>query len=376
MTRQTLLPPNHTAFEEAFDLTGARIDELAVDIPKLVRPWEIPATHLAWLAWGLSVDLWEPEWSEEKHRTLAARALPMHARKGTQASIAEHIRIMGAEPRRFIVPPAKTFMMEGFTEEERQAFLARFPQLRIYPFVARGTYRFAHFTSAAFGRAKAFLDACCIKDVGAWSRFIRTARLWDRGEETTLTIRAVTPEGVGRFHAAEFDEVVLGAKPTRALHLDAPPKARAFLVDDFGVAQRMIRIPRDASYSYRLGRETYTTTWPNADLIDVRPQHVAEQHEGQPTALYATKPPVHPRQASAADHRLALHLRALAYPRSRPGPGCPHPLDASRVHAARHAAISRRGPHADQGQAGPAHGRTLRQRLPDDGQSQAHRGCS
>jgi hypothetical protein len=289
MTRQTLLPPNHMAFEEAFDLTGARIDDLAVEIPKLVRPWEIPATHLAWLAWGLSVDLWEPEWTQEKHRTLAARALPMHARKGTQASIAEHIRIMGAEPRRFIVPPAKTFMMEGFTDEERQAFFARFPQLRIYPFVARGTYRFAHFTSAAFGRAKAFLDACCIKDVGAWSRFIRTAKLWDRGEETTLTIRAVTPEGVGKFHAAEFDEVVLGAKPTRALHLDTPPKARVFLVDDFGVAQRMIRIPRDASYSYRLGRETYTTTWPDADLIDVRPQHVAEQHQGQPTALYATK---------------------------------------------------------------------------------------
>jgi hypothetical protein len=287
MIRQTLLPPNHTAFEEAFDLAGAQIDELAVGIPKLVRPWEIPATHLAWLAWGLSVDLWEKEWSEETHRTLAARSLPMHTRKGTQASIAEHIRIMGADPRRFIVPPAKTFIMEGLAEEERQAFLARFPQLRIYPFVARGTYRFAHFTSAAFGRAKAFLDACCIKDIGAWSRYIRTARLWDRGAETTLTIRAVTPEGIGRFHAAEFDEVVLGAKPTRALHLDAPPKARAFLMDDFGVAQRIIRIPRDASYSYRLGRETYTTTYPSADLVDVRPQSVAERHDGQPTALYA-----------------------------------------------------------------------------------------
>jgi hypothetical protein len=289
MTRQALLPPNHTAFEEACDLTGARIDELAVEIPKLVRPREILATHLAWPAWGLSVDLWEPEWSEEKHRSLAARALPMHARKGTQASIAEHIRIMGAEPRRFIVPPAKTYLMEGFTEEERQAFLARFPQLRIYPFVARGTYRFAHFTSAAFGRAKAFLDVSCIKDVGAWSRYIRTARLWDRGEETTLTIRAVTPEGIGRFHAAEFDEVILGAKPTRALHLDTPPKAMTFLVDDFGVAQRMIRIPRDASYSYRLGRETYTTTYPSADLVDVRPQFIAEQHLGQPTALYAAR---------------------------------------------------------------------------------------
>ena len=297
MAGQTLLPPNHTPFEEAFDLTGARIDELPVDAAKLVRPWEIPATHLAWLAWGLSVDLWEPEWSEEKHRGLAARALPMHARKGTQASLAEHIRIMGADPRRFIVPPAKTFLMEALTEAERDAFLSRFPQLRIYPFVARGTYRFGHFTSSAFGRAKAYLDASCIKDVGASSRFIRTARLWDRGAETTLTIRAVTPEGVGRFQAAAFDEVVLGAKPTKALHLDAPPTARAFLVDDFGVAQRLIRIPRDASYDYRLGRETYTTSYPNADLVDVRPQSVAERHEGQPTALYATR-----RQFIAGKH--------------------------------------------------------------------------
>ena len=289
MARQTLLPPNHTPFEEAFDLTGARIDELPVDVAKLVRPWEISSSHLSWLAWGLSVDLWEPDWSEEKHRALAARALPMQAGKGTQASIVEHIRIMGADPRRFIVPPAKTFLMETLTEEEREAFLARFPQLRIYPFVARGTYRFAHFTSAAFGRAKAFLDACCVKDVGAWSRYVRTAKLWDRGAETTLTIRAVTSEGVGRFHAAAFDEVVLANKPTSALHLDAPPKAKAFLVDDFGVAQRLIRIPRDASYDYRLGRETYTTAWPSADLVDVRPQSVAERHAGQPNALYATR---------------------------------------------------------------------------------------
>jgi hypothetical protein len=297
MTRQTLLPPNHTQLEEAFDLTGARIDELAVDVAKLVRPWDIPATHLAWLAWGLSVDLWEPEWSEERHRTLSARSLPMHACRGTQASIAEHIRIMGADPRRFIVPPAKTFLMEALTEEEREAFLARFPQLRIYPFVARGTYRFAHFTSSAFGRAKAFLDASCVKDVGAWSRYVRTAKLWDRDAETTLTIRAVTLEGVGRFHAAAFDEVVLGAKPTSALHLDAPPRARAFLVDDFGVAQRLIRIPRDASYSYRLGRETYTTSYPDADLVDVRPQSVAERHEGQQGALYSTS-----RQFIAGKH--------------------------------------------------------------------------
>jgi len=289
MTLQTLLPPNRTQFEEAVDLTAARIDDLPVDVRKLVKPYEIPSHHLPWLSWGLSVDLWEADWTEAKHRSLTARSLPMHARKGTEASIAEHIRIMGADPRRFIVPPAKTFMTPALTDDERAAYLDRFAQLRLYPFVARGTYPFGHFTSKAFGREKAYLNASCIKDIGAWSRYVRTAKLWDRGDETTLTVRAVTPEGVGRFDAAEYDEVILAPKPTAAIHLDAPPKAQSFLIDDFGVRQRIVRIPRDASYSYRLGRETYTTVYPDGELIDVRPQPVAEIHEGQPTALYTMR---------------------------------------------------------------------------------------
>ncbi|MEZ5853161.1 MAG: hypothetical protein R3D68_21210 [Hyphomicrobiaceae bacterium] len=82
---------------------------------------------------------------------------------------------------------------------------------------------------------------------------------------------------------------MLAPKPTAAIHLNTAPRPRAFLIDDFGVRQRMVRIPRDASYEFRLGRETYTTVYPDADLIDVRPQTVAEVHAGQPTALYATK---------------------------------------------------------------------------------------
>src|SRR5690606_4199226 len=108
----------------------------------LVRPSEIPLPHLPWLAWALSVDLWDATWPEDKRRVLTTHALPMHARKGTAASIAEHIRIMGAEPRRFIVPPGKTFMVPSYRAEEREAYLARFAQLRIYPYVARGTHRF------------------------------------------------------------------------------------------------------------------------------------------------------------------------------------------------------------------------------------------
>lgn len=287
MSLETLLPANRTAFEEAADLTGARAVELALDLPKLVRPYQAPAPFLPWVAWGLSVDFWEKDWPEDKHRLMLARSLPMHARKGTGTAIAEAVRIMGGDLRRFIVPPAKTHLSTAFTPTEREAYLALFPQLRVYPFVARGqTGPFGCFLSVKRMLGETLLGPIRQISTNA-SRYTRTARLWDRGVERTLTVREVRLETVGRFGAKEFDEVILGPKATRAIHLDAPPRARGFLVDDQGVAQRMIRIPRDACFEFRLGRETYTTVWPRAQLIDVRPRFVSEVHTGQKGAVHA-----------------------------------------------------------------------------------------
>lgn len=284
MTQETLLPQNRTAFEEAADLTGARIAGLPIDVPTLVLPYEAPAPFLPWVAWGLSVDFWEKEWPEDKHRLMLARSLRMHARKGTATAIAEAIEIMGGELRRFIVPPSKTHLSPAFTQAERDAYLAMFPQLRVYPFVARGVAgRATRFLSSPDGAATAFSGP--LRPVDA--RYTRTARLWDRGTETNLTFRAVKLESVGVLGATEYDEVVLGPKATKAIHLNAAPKARGFLIDDQGVGKRMVRISRDASYEFRLGRETYTTVLPQAQLIDVRPQYVAEQHDGQKGAVYA-----------------------------------------------------------------------------------------
>jgi hypothetical protein len=287
MTRETLLPQNRTSFEEAADLTGARIADLPIELPRLVRPFEAPAPFLPWVAWGLSVDFWEKDWPEDKHRLMLARSLRMHARKGTATAIAEAVKIMGGDLRRFIVPPAKTHVSPAFTQGEREAYLALFPQLRVYPFVARGqTGPFGCFLSMKRMLGETALGPIRQISINA-SRYTRTATLWDRGVETTLTVREVRLESVGMVGATAYDEVILGPKATRALHLDAPPRARGFLVDDQGVAQRMIRIPRDASYQFRLGRETYTTVWPRAQLIDVRPRFVAEVHASQKGAVHA-----------------------------------------------------------------------------------------
>lgn len=286
MPVETLLPPNRTAFEQAADLTGARATDLPVDLRLLKQPYGIPESHLPWLAWGLSVDLWKRDWPVEKKRVVTARSLRFHAIKGTRTAIAQALEVMEVRPDRFIVPPAKTYLMNAMTPEERARFLNRFAQLRIYPFVARGI----GWEGAAFlghNRGLGYIVGGPVNPVNLdGTKFTRTAKLWDRGEQTNLTVRTVTREKVGDFGAKAFDEVVLGAKPTAAIHLDAPPEAHRYLVDDVSVRRRVVRISRDVDYSYRLGREEYTTYYPDGDLIDVRPQYVAEAHPRQSNSLF------------------------------------------------------------------------------------------
>jgi hypothetical protein len=230
MVREVLLPPNRTSFETAADLTGARIDDLPVDLPKLVRPYEISAQHLPWLAWALSVDLWEATWPEEKRRLLTARALPMHARKGTAASIAEHVRIMGAEPRRFIVPPAKTFMVPSFTPEERGVSGAVSTVVRL-PVVVRGPIGSpispASLSRRRHGQGRRRL-ACQDGEVGD-----RVSRRRDHpGGQFEASITSM-PWPTTRWSAL----------PTAAVHLNAPPRS--------GLPRRR----RSASASFGLPRD-------------------------------------------------------------------------------------------------------------------------
>lgn len=277
---ETLLPTNRTAFEEAFDLALARVGEIEVEIEKVVRPYEIPEALLPWLAWHLSVDLWRDEWPVEKKRVVTARSLPWHKRKGTKGAISEAIEIMGGEPRRYITPPGDPFLGRALTEEEREAFLARFAQLRVYPYVARShdAKPGVHYRGPMWG----FMGPIQRVD----TRFTRTATLWDKGEEETLTIKTVTPETAGIGTAVEFDEVVIPKRGSRAKYFNQPPKAKVFFVDDASVRERIIRIPRSVDYEYRLGREQYTTVLPDADLIHVEPRLIAEEHPRQSGSMF------------------------------------------------------------------------------------------
>ncbi len=81
----SLLPPNATPLERG--LEGASL-VLRLDLPADIDdPYTCPVWLLPWLAWGLSVDTWDADWSEADKRAAVAGSIELHRRKGTRMSV-------------------------------------------------------------------------------------------------------------------------------------------------------------------------------------------------------------------------------------------------------------------------------------------------
>lgn len=82
-----LLPPNASAFERA--MAGSAADAVDLDVPvgDVWDPATCPAALLPWLAWGVSIDFWNPAWTEQEKRVAIAEAIEQQRRKGTRASL-------------------------------------------------------------------------------------------------------------------------------------------------------------------------------------------------------------------------------------------------------------------------------------------------
>lgn len=94
---QTLLPPNSTKFER--DL--ASVTESAVTLPVRIRdlwnPQTCPADTLPWLAWSLSVEGWDTNWTEKQKRAAIAASVSVHRAKGTLGSLRRALSALGYE---------------------------------------------------------------------------------------------------------------------------------------------------------------------------------------------------------------------------------------------------------------------------------------
>lgn len=95
MSDATLLPPNSTPLERAMALTTARLSELPVPITHYIDPDTCPASLLPWLAWELSVDEWDDNWSEAQKRATIKASPYVHMKKGTPAAIRRALESLG-----------------------------------------------------------------------------------------------------------------------------------------------------------------------------------------------------------------------------------------------------------------------------------------
>jgi phage tail P2-like protein len=88
MSAADLLPPNASTLERAMVASfDAVLDDVPVQIDTLWNPATCDVALLPWLAWGLSIDLWDADWSEATKRAAIADAIQFQRRKGTPASL-------------------------------------------------------------------------------------------------------------------------------------------------------------------------------------------------------------------------------------------------------------------------------------------------
>ncbi|WP_319498083.1 phage tail protein I [uncultured Cohaesibacter sp.] len=94
---RTLLPDSASDLMRGW-LT-AEIAALMVQDPEAIatiwNPQTCPASFLPWLAYALSVDVWDSSWSEARKRSVVAASPMVHRLKGTLASVENALEAMG-----------------------------------------------------------------------------------------------------------------------------------------------------------------------------------------------------------------------------------------------------------------------------------------
>ncbi|WP_443091362.1 phage tail protein I [Basfia succiniciproducens] len=87
MNNISLLPVGSTKLERKLSHTLSAIADIPVPLNLLLHAKHCPADLLPWLAWSVSVDEWDDNWSDEQKRNSILDSIHIHKTKGTVASI-------------------------------------------------------------------------------------------------------------------------------------------------------------------------------------------------------------------------------------------------------------------------------------------------
>lgn len=91
----TLLPPNASTVEICLEGAMSRISDVPVRARDMANPDAAPPSTLPWLAWGVSVDDWETNWTDRQKRDTIKASNSVHRYKGTIGAVRESLRALG-----------------------------------------------------------------------------------------------------------------------------------------------------------------------------------------------------------------------------------------------------------------------------------------
>jgi len=181
-----ILAGNATDYERVLASQVDKLLELNIPIRELWNPWTCPENLLPYLAWALSVDLWDPKWPITKRRSVIANAVKHHRLKGTLKGIETYLDLVDSTVIKATQPPAILFSGPSLSKEQREAWLSKLPQVRVWRQYERSIAGKRIFSGGL--RYTSFLEGKFAQPNDAIVRLRRRARWVVNGTETDTRV--------------------------------------------------------------------------------------------------------------------------------------------------------------------------------------------
>lgn len=272
-----LLPPNRSALESALVQTLHTRGHPEAQISTLYRTdadTGISAELLPWLAWSQDVLAWPKGANETQQRDITRQSWALHRRMGTLAGLRDLAAIFGGQVTRAITPPARLFAAPALTVGERNAFLQRYPLLRLYRWRTVGQRQGAMLHRAYLDGGAYPLLSDAIHRILARAYVVRggvetelttTERTTTTEQRATRTVTEVTEAGRAGLHA------FCAGHPRHLTHTDA--------------ARRIYRMQLAGSYERESDGIRRVAAMPGLAPMEVLYDEVAEP--GRAAGLFA-----------------------------------------------------------------------------------------
>ena len=91
----TLLPPNARSVERDLEQVMARLQGLSLPASVLWNPDLCPENLLPYLAWAMSIEIWDETWTAEQKRATIKSSVAIHRVKGTRGAVERALVALG-----------------------------------------------------------------------------------------------------------------------------------------------------------------------------------------------------------------------------------------------------------------------------------------